>query len=350
MVEHVAHRKKRQYDPMSPPQFPAFGTVPILPHTFQIVLRLSRPRTWTFAASSFILGYTLAGGTSLFQIALGLAVAGLVTAATNVVNAFADRREDVVNQPSRVFWVEQVGPHGTIISIIALYALAFTASLFLGPLFMLVLAVGVFNSIFYSARPLRFKARPFLSLISFSGAAGLAFLSGLSILGSINLLNPVFLLITYFMLTYGTVKNLPDYFGDKKAGTRTTATIFRSISSAARFSGILLFTPYLLLALFIATGLLAPIYLADFGMALIFTMIFARMLKAKSSQEFEGTHTIGFFYAISFILFTLVLSSPTLASIIVVLCAYLWTFLVSRVSMDSRVENRDWEKPRRKNS
>src|SRR6059058_3210074 len=154
MVEHVAHRKKRQYDPMSPPQFPAFGTVPILPHTFQIVLRLSRPRTWTFAASSFILGYTLAGGTSLFQIALGLAVAGLVTAATNVVNAFADRREDVVNQPSRVFWVEQIGPHGTIISIIALYALAFTASLFLGPLFMLVLAVGVFNSIFYSARRL----------------------------------------------------------------------------------------------------------------------------------------------------------------------------------------------------
>src|SRR5207245_5608569 len=98
-VEHVAHRKKKQYDPMSPPQLPTFGTVPILPHTFQIVLRLSRPRTWTFAASSFILGYMLAGGSSLFQMAIGLVVAGLVTAATNVVNAFADRKEDAVNQP-----------------------------------------------------------------------------------------------------------------------------------------------------------------------------------------------------------------------------------------------------------
>src|SRR5437667_7140385 len=263
MVEHVAHRKKRQYDPMSRPQFPAFGTVPFFPHTFQMFLRLSRPRPWTFAASSFILGYTLAGGTSLFQIALGLAVAGLVTAATNVVNAFADRREDVVNQPSRVFWVEQIGPHGTIISIIALYALAFTASLFLCPLFMLVLAVGVFNSIFYSARPLRFKARPFLSLISFSGAVGLAFLSGVRVIGSVNLLNPVFLLITYFMFTYGTVKNLPDYSGDKKAGTRTSATIFHSLANAVRFSGILLFTPYILLTAFIAVGSLAPIYLAD---------------------------------------------------------------------------------------
>src|SRR5260370_8951681 len=101
-VEHVAHKKKKKYDPMSPPQLPTFGTVPILPHTFQIVLRLSRPRTWTFAASSFILGYTLAGGSSLFQMALGLAVAGLVTPATNVSNAFPDTKEDSVNHPIKL--------------------------------------------------------------------------------------------------------------------------------------------------------------------------------------------------------------------------------------------------------
>lgn len=346
----MAHRKKRQYDPMSPPQLPTFGTVPILPHTFQIVLRLSRPRTWTFAATSFILGYTLSGGASLFQMALGLAVAGLVTAATNVVNAYADRREDAVNQPSRVFWVEQIGPHGTVASIVALYALAFGVSILLGPVFILVLAVGVFNSAFYSLPPLRFKARPTLSLISFSGAVALAFLSGVSIVGTVNLLNPVFLLVTYFMLTYGTVKNLPDYFGDKKAGTRTTATVFRTIKTAVRFSGIFLFTPYVLLAGFVLSGMLAPIYLADLGMAIILAMIVGRMVKAKSSQELEKTHTIGFFYAISFILFTLVLTAPTLGSIVVLLAAYLWTLLVSRVSMDSRTENRDWEKSRRKNS
>jgi 4-hydroxybenzoate polyprenyltransferase len=347
-VEYVAHRKKKQYDPMSPPQLPTFGTVPILPHTFQIVLRLSRPRTWTFAASSFILGYTLAGGSSLFQMALGLAVAGLVTAATNVVNAFADRKEDAVNQPSRVFWIDQIGLSGTITSLLVLYGMAIAASILLGPLFMLVLAVGIFNSIFYSVRPLRFKARPLASLVSFSGAVGLSFLSGLSVLGSVNLLNPVFLLLTYFMFTYGTVKNLPDYSGDKKAGTRTSATIFHSLANAVRFSGIILFTPYILLTVFIAAGALAPIYLADLGMGLIFAVIFSGMLKAKSSQELEKAHTFGFFYAISFILFTLVLTSPTLASIIVILSAYLWTLLVSRVSLDSRVENRDWEKPRRK--
>ena len=346
----MAHRKKRQYDPMSPPQLPTFGTVPILPHTFQIVLRLSRPRTWIFAASSFILGYTLAGGLSVFQLAIGLAVAGLVTAATNVVNAYADRNEDAVNQPSRVLWVDQVGVHGTTVSIAILYGLAIMAGLLLGPLFILVLSVGIFNSLFYSLKPLRFKARPMLSLVSFSGAVGLAFLSGVSIVGSINLLDPVFLLVTYFMLTYGTVKNLPDYFGDKKAGTRTTATVFKSINNAIRFSSVLLFTPYVLMISLIVTGYLSPIYLADLGLAIILSLIVVRMLKAKSSQELEKTHTIGFFYAISFILFTLVLTSPTLSSIVVIISAYLWTLLVSKISMDSRVENRDWEKPRRKSN
>src|SRR3989442_1895175 len=98
----------------------------------------------------------------------------------------------------------------------------------------------------------------------------------------------------------------------------------------------------------LAAGSLAPIYLADLGMGLIFAIIFFGMLNAKSSQELEKGHTFGFFYAISFILFTLVLTSPTLASIIVILSAYLWTLLVSCVSIASRVENRDWEKPRRK--
>src|SRR2546426_309244 len=235
-----------------------------------------------------------------------LAVAGLVTAATNVVNAFADRKEDAVNQPSRVFWIDQIGLPGTVTSLLVLYGMAVAASVLLGPLFMLVLAVGIFNSIFYSVRPLRFKARPLASLVSFSGAVGLSFLSGVAVMGSVNLLNPVFLLLTYFMFTYGTVKNLPDYSGDRKAGTRTSATIFHSLANAVRFSGILLFTPYILLAVFVAAGSLAPIYLADLGMGLIFAVIFFQMLKAKSSQELEKTHTFGFFYAISFILFTLV--------------------------------------------
>ncbi len=345
----MAHRKKKQYEPLSSPQLPTpFGSVPILPHTLQIALGLSRPRTWVFSASSFILGYFLAGGSQLSQIAVGLGIAALITGATNVVNAFADRKEDAVNQPRRVFWIEEIGKSGTIAICAVLYGSAVVLSILLGPLFLLILAFGIFNSIFYSVRPLRFKSRPVASLISFSGAVGLAFLGGVSVLGSVNLLNPVFLLVTYFMLTYGTVKNLPDYTGDKKAGTRTSATIFGSMTSAVRFTGILLFTPYILLLMLVGVGALAPIYLVDLGMAPILAIIFSSMLKAKNSEELEKTHTFGFFYAISFLLFTIVLTTPTLESIIVLLSAYLWTLLVSKINVDSRIESRDWEKHARK--
>ncbi len=344
----MVHRKsqKKHYDPASPPEIPIFGSAPIVAHTLQIVFRLSRPRTWVFPASSFILGYTIAGGSQLSQIALGLVVAALVTAATNIVNAFADKHEDAVNQPSRVFWIDQIGSRGTVASTVVLYGTAVAVSVFLGPLFTIVLAVGIFNSVFYSARPLRFKARPFPSLVSFSGAVGLAFLSGASIMGSLNLSNPVLWLVTYFMFTYGTVKNLPDYLGDKKVGTHTSATIFKNINRAARFSAVLLYTPYMLLIGLVIAGALSTIYLADLGMALILTFIVLMIFKSKSSQQLEKAHTFGFFYAISFLLFTIVLSSPTLLSITIILTAYLWTLLVSKVNIDSRVENRDWEKPR----
>lgn len=345
----ASRKSKKTYNPLLPaPPLPTFGTVPIIPHNLSIVFRLSRPRTWVFPSISFLLGYSLAGWGPLSQVGLGLAVACLVTAATNIVNAYADRREDAVNQPSRVFWIDRIGQGGALASSIILYGSAIALSIYLGPLFILVLGLGIFNSLFYSLPPLRFKAKPFPSLISFSGAVGLAFLSGLAVRGSLDLYNPLFWLATYFMLTYGTVKNLPDYSGDKKAGTRTSATIFQNIKDAVLFSGVLLFTPYILLVSLVTMGLLAPIYLLDLGFAAILTVIFTRMWKAKSSEDLERAHTGGFFYAISFLLFTLVLTNPTVESIVVLLGAYLWTLLMSKVNIDSRIENRDWEKTRRR--
>ena len=346
----MASKKTRKaYDPLlSTPQLPTFGTVPIIPHSLGIVFRLSRPRTWVFPSTGFLLGYTLTGWGPLTQIGIGLAVACLITAATNIVNAYADRNEDAVNQPSRVFWLDRIGRRGAVASSILLYGTAIALAVQLGTLFLLVLSLGVFNSLFYSLRPLRFKARPLPSLLSFSGAVGLAFLSGLAARGTLDPFSPLLLLTAYFMLTYGTVKNLPDYQGDKKAGTRTSATVFQNIKHAILFSGALLYTPYILLTTLVAAKLLKPIYLLDLGFAVLLTLIFSQMWKAKNPQDLERVHTFGFFYAISFLLFTLVLTNPSLESVTAISAAFLWTMLVSKVNVDSRVENRDWEKSRGK--
>jgi 4-hydroxybenzoate polyprenyltransferase len=333
---------------MQGPSLPVLGSVPIIAHTFSILFRLSGPRTWVFSSFSFILGYAVGGGGQLSQIGIGIAVASLVTAATNIVNAYADRKEDATNQPQRLFWLGQIGSRQITVSLLVLYSSAVAIAAYLGLFFTLVLGVGILNSIFYSLPPLRFKARPFASLASFSGALGLPFLGGLSVRGSLDLLNPMLWLLTWFMFTYGTVKNLPDYFGDMKAGIRTSATIFKNVKKAVLFSCTLLSTPFILLVAFVSLGLLSPIYIVDLALIPLFAFIVTEMLKAKDTAGLEKAHTLGFFYAISFVLFTLVLTSPTIQSLVMVVVAYLWTLTVAKVSVHSRVESRDWEKQRRK--
>src|SRR5712691_10460710 len=333
---------------MQGPSLPFFGRVPIVPHPFSILFRLSGPRTWIFPSFSFILGYAVGRGGELSQIGIGIAVASLVTAATNIINAYADRKEDATNQPQRLFWLGQIGSRQITATLVVLYSISTALALYLGPFFTLVLGLVIFNSIFYSLPPLRFKAKPFASLLSFSGALGLPFLGGLSVRGSLDLLNPMLWLLTWFMFTYGTVKNLPDYFGDMKAGIRTSATIFKNVKKAVFFSCTLLSTLFILLVAFVSLGLLEPIYIADLALIPLFVFIITEMLKAKDTTGLEKAHTLDFFYAISFLLFTLVLTSPTIQSLVMVLVAYLWTLTVAKVSVHSRVESRDWEKQRRK--
>src|SRR3989441_1554405 len=214
-------------------------------------------------------------------------------------------------------------------SLVVLYSSAAALAIYLGPVFTLVLGFGILNSIFYSLPPLRFKAKPLVSLLSFSGALGLPFLGGLSVRGSLDLLNPMLWLLTWFMFTYGTVKNLPDYFGDMKAGIRTSATIFKNVKKAVLFSGTLLSTPYIVLVTLVALGFLGPIYIADLALVPLLIFIFIEMLKARDSTGLEKAHTLGFFYAISFLLFTLVLTSPTIQSLVMVLVAYVWALTVA---------------------
>ncbi len=298
-----------------------------------------------FPTTSFLLGYTFKGWSPVASLVIGVVVACLVTAATNIINAYADRHEDAINQPARAFWINQVGQRGAIVSSILLYAAASSIAVYLGSLFVLVLALGIFNSSSYSLPPLRFKARPLPSLISFSGAVGLAFLSGLAAHGALDLYNPLLWLTTYFMLTYGTVKNLPDYPGDRKTGTRTTATMFKTVREAVLFSGALLYTPFILLVTLVAAQILPSIYFLDVGFTMLLTLIFRQMWKARDSQDLERAHTLAFFYAISFLLFTLVLTLPSIESVIAVTTLLLWTILVSKINIDSRIEKGGWEKP-----
>src|SRR3989442_15950254 len=95
-----------------------------------------------------------------------------------------------------------MGQKATIGSVIVFYGFSAALSIYLGLAYMIVLAVGIFNSAFYSLPPLRFNAHPLSILISFSVAVVLAFLAVTIVTVHVNLLNPVLWLVTYFIFIY----------------------------------------------------------------------------------------------------------------------------------------------------
>jgi 4-hydroxybenzoate polyprenyltransferase len=206
-----------------------------------------------------------------------------------------------------------------------------------GLVFTLIVIIAVFDSIFYSLPPLRFKRHPVTALIAFSGAVGLSFLAGLAATNRLSQIDPWFILFTVFMMTYGTVKNVPDFLGDHLNGLKTTVTAFKDLKRAVRISTILLLLPYFLLILLIGTGILSKVYLLNIPL-MAFPVYWAyRNFRAVNREDQERLHTQGFIYAVSFYLFNLILSQPSPVSLAITFSVLLAIFLLTKLRVDSRI-------------
>jgi len=305
-----------------------------------LILNMSRPRTWVFAISGFLLAYLRYGGLVSWLIIPGIATTVLVSGATNLVNAYSDREEDALNQPLRASWVSELGRGNVLTSSMLFYAVAILTSLSLGYAFTAISVVAILDSLAYSLPPLRLKARIIPGLLSFSGAVGIAFLGGGIAAGRFDPLDPIFWLVTFFMLAYGAVKNLPDYPGDRLAGIRTTATVFNSIGDAATATLVLLISPYLLLAALVSTGNLPQIFLTNLFLVPIPTWICIRSSRAKDTASLERLHTIGFVYATAFLNFNFLLCVPSMVAIASVGAVYAYLSMVGVLAIDSRKEHK----------
>jgi len=300
-----------------------------------IAVRLARPRTWAFSVAGYLLGYMAAATPAPSQMILGIMIFALGTAATNLVNAYTDVEEDSINLPQRAEMVKQLGRRNLVHVLWSLYPLIVIASSTISPLFLLIVAVAEVDSIGYSLPPLRFKQHPVTALLSFSGAVVLPYVAG-AVAAEASPFSPLLLLLGSFMFAYGTVKNIPDIIVDAKAGLKTTATISASLKRTVETSTILLLTPYLLLTTMIALDLLSRTYIID----LIFLPFLAYWslgnAKATDAQTLEMLHRFGFVYAVSFILFNIVITYPSQASLVIGLSTLVYITAISRLSLDSR--------------
>jgi len=302
-----------------------------------LIIKIARPRTWMFAVISYLFAYLEGESPKIWQITIGIVIFSILTGATNILNAYTDMQEDEINNPIRIKWIHTLGTNSLLKSSILIYSSVILMSLPFGVMFTTIIIIAVVDSISYSAPPIRLKRHPATALLAFSGAVGLPFLAGLAATSRLNLFNPWFLLFTLFMLTYGTIKNVPDFRGDQMAGLKTTATVFKSFKQAIKVNLVLLLAPYVLLIFFIGIGTLNKIYLLNVCLILFPIYWLYVNLQTSKRERLEKIHTKGFIYAISFYLFNFILNHFSSTSIALTASMMITIYIISKFRIDSRI-------------
>ena len=300
------------------------------------IVKLARPRTWFFIYYSYIIGWILGGPIITGQFFLGLTICVLSTASVNLLNAYTDIEEDQVNLPNRVMMVDRLGLGNLRNLTILLYGFTTVLALMMPFWFKVVYIVSVFDTVFYSLEPLRLKARPLMSMVSFSGAILLPGVASWTLYNDLVNTPPLLYFLGYMFFTYCTLKNLPDYDGDKSAGLRTSATVFNSRKQAGKVAAVVLASPFLLLAGLLYSGQLGQRYALLFLLAPLVIYLGHLAVKGDSYDELEKLHTYGLMYVVLFLVITLVITSPTVMAGAFIVA----TLVVQAVILKNKIDSR----------
>ena len=303
---------------------------------FWLVVKLARPRTWVFVILAFMIGWSLTGNSFSVNYVIGLVIFVLLVACVNIINAYTDYDEDRINLPQRVKMIEQIGYRRLPYIVATLSIFCFVLSLTMNIIFFIIFIIALFNGLFYSLRPLRFKSNPVLSLVSFSGAVIFPLLGAWVITREFLSIPLLFVLLSYSFLVYGTVKNLPDYQGDKEAGLKTSATVFSTIKKAITIATFLLLSPYALLVVFVILNTLEYKFLWLMTLVPFIVLICYRALTQFNTKSLEKVHTYGFFYEVGVLCLTLFLVTNLLYATIIVSITLSSTYAIQKTRFDSR--------------
>ncbi|MHA2391237.1 MAG: UbiA prenyltransferase family protein [Promethearchaeota archaeon] len=300
------------------------------------LLKLARPRTWFFIYYSYIIGWLLSGAQISIQFIIGFLICILSTANVNLLNAYTDIEEDQINLPNRVIMVDKVGLKNLRNIVLLIYVATSVIALVMPFWFQIVYLLSVFDTAFYSLEPLRFKAKPIQSMISFSGAVFLPGVASWTLVNDLSNIPPIIYFLGFMFLTYCTLKNLPDYEGDRLAGLRTSATIFSSKKQASKVAAVTLVSPFIVLSGLLLSGLLDTKYSLLFVLLPLVIYLGNLSIKGDSYEELERLHTFGLVYVVLFLIITLLITSPTIITMGFVTLTILLQALILTKKIDSR--------------
>jgi len=197
-------------------------------------IALMKPVTWFAPTWAFLCGAIATGQTGwtlqdAFIIALGMVMAGpVLCGVSQVINDYFDQDVDAINEPDRVIPSGMVTTRQVTVTILVLMTIGFGIGLYLGRGVSLLVVVGLFAAIAYSAPPIRAKRNGWAgnALVAVS-YEGLAWLAGHLAFAA---LNPYSIIIAalYSLGTHG-IMSINDYKGiegDRASGIHTIPVLY----------------------------------------------------------------------------------------------------------------------------
>ncbi len=190
---------------------------------------LMKPVTWFPPTWAFLCGAVASGAASfsvpdILHILLGMLMAGpILCGLSQVINDYYDKDVDALNEPDRLIPSGQVTLQQVVLTIVVLILGGLAIGFYMGRGIPLLVVLGVFLAIAYSAPPFRAKQNGWygntLAAISYEG---LAWVAGHLAFAA---LTPQSLLVAalYSVGTHG-IMSINDYksiAGDTKIGVRT---------------------------------------------------------------------------------------------------------------------------------
>ena len=200
------------------------------PPIYSVLLKLSRPGFWPYIAGPYLVAYTALAHQmkDFFQFSFFYSLLFFLIPANIIlygINDIYDEDTDALN-PKKDLREQRITPQ---IKKIYLYAIAASFVLSI-PLFIylpvfakLLLFIFLLLSIFYSAKPFRLKAKPFVDSASNILYGFPAFIAIFQ-LTSNGLTTPVFVAVFCWCAAMHLFSAIPDIEADSKAKLRTTAT------------------------------------------------------------------------------------------------------------------------------
>ncbi|WP_433590985.1 UbiA family prenyltransferase [Nocardia sp. CA-145437] len=308
----------------------------------ELFLSFARPRTCLPGMLAFCLSCKMLGLSIDLDVLIGFAITFLYSAVANLFNGYSDVAEDNENLPARLYLLGLYGRRRLLRSSYAVCLIMLALAALVSPIFVVLTAVCVVIAHQYSLRPFRVKARPVSSIALFALDVAFPFLMapavakhGPAVLGNW----PFILMAAYLFLWFaakGLVKNLPDYYGDKSAGLKTSATLSPTRKQAAIVAAAGTIAVYLGPVFLVASGQFAAKYLLILVWFPIVCVQCARMILRDDAHSANNMLRADMVVSTGYLSTWILLVDPSISSISIVLGSLIIIFLMDALKLDTR--------------